>query len=733
MPARFRATRPNALVSRTLFRRDATTTTPSTILEASLTKSTSTSVGAETFLKTTRKSITPDTYRELRTRDRYLVSNLTPTSYFDVLGEALFDCPDLANLVVRDIMEVYRGKDSNRIHMLRTILTEDFSPLDLAVVSSVLQHLADVPGGLDFLSPDSVERLIGRVAYTQHPTQVERQFFQLICPLISDCATRHKAPGGAHSTTYYPPRIIKLAFRFLRQLLNMSQKEEALPLFQALLDTGHIPREMIQGLDSSSNDFNVIIFIALAKASLHWNWNGLTILTLTDILDLPRIPHQSIIDLNLDTIYALLDAPTPNGIRACRQLICKVHPHAPVPNSVIRQFYTSAMQLSQTDEAEELYHFTRTSSILDEHQYSPPHGLALSWLMYHLTTTSRRTYLSRQLVSEVVENNLPLPLHYRARFLSKAAAQGYATFARTLWERYSVGNDKHVVVGNSALMLRMISLFANLRRRSGTSQRFNDQNFFSEDGGTLETHTDDLTSFMTQVLQEYRAHHTPLVKAPHPALTSLARACFILGKYSEGLEVFRVLLERKEIPDMYDVNVALTAVAKAKPRLAARMIDRMIEKGLTPDAVTYGTVMHHALINNDSYLVYDMMEGIRGLKGTRLTLQSIAGVIRATVSSGTGGQEGLRDQLQSVVTMIETLNRTTTFSSPQVGKYLVSVSLRANDFILAYKFWYLLLRESAEWDDREQQLLRRRIAEMIRGSESLDTDQIGDMLAQLDQ
>jgi len=673
-------------------------------------------------------------YQILRKRDRHLVSNLPTSSYLNLVDEALVKSPDLANCVVRDIVEVYRGKHSHQIRMLQAILSQDFFALDRSVVVSVLQRLKDTQEGLDFLSSQSVVRLVRMVVIKQSSTQIDRLLVQFISPIISAHATRFRAPGRALSATYRPPKIIYAAFEFVHKLLNMSHQREALSLFQILIDSGHIPPETIKGLDSSSNNVDIIVCAALARASLHWNWRTLTIIIVNSLLDLPGTPHQSVIDLNLDAIYAILDTPTRRDMGMCRGLICKVHHHAPVPNSVVRQFYTSAAQSLAGHEAEVLYQFTRTTSVLEQHYYPPPDGLALSWLMYHLSVNSHRSHLSRQLASEVVQKNLPLPVQFRAHFLLNTAAQGYATLARRLWERYSVGNDKHVVVGNSALMIRMISLFAHLRRQAKASlESLKDPSVHLVDDGTLQRKSEDLTAFLTQVLQSYRAHHTPLLKAPHQVLTSLARACFIVGKYAEGLEVFKVLLQREEVPDMYDVNVALTAVAEAKPRLAARMIGRMIEKGLKPDAVTFGTVMHSALLCGDQALVNEMMDKIRRLRDTRLTFQSVAGLIRATITSGTEDQKDLRSRLQSVLTMIRSLNKTMPLS-PQTGKYLVSVSLRVQDFMMAYEFWNLLLRESAEWNDREQQLLRRRIADMINEHRAwLDNDRMLSMLAQLDQ
>jgi hypothetical protein len=137
----------------------------------------------------------------------------------------------------------------------------------------------------------------------------------------------------------------------------------------------------------------------------------------------------------------------------------------------------------------------------------------------------------------------------------------------------------------------------------------------------------------------------------------------------------------------------------------------MIERGLEPDAVTFGTIMHHALLHEDTTLVNKMKERIQSLDNTRLSLKSIAGFVRASVASG--GDASLTFRLRDVLTMIESLRKTKPVSSPQTGKYLVSTCLRIGDPVLAYKFWDLLLRESAEWSDTEHQRLRRGIAQLI--------------------
>ena len=72
-----------------------------------------------------------------------------------------------------------------------------------------------------------------------------------------------------------------------------------------------------------------------------------------------------------------------------------------------------------------------------------------------------------------------------------------------------------------------------------------------------------------------------------------------MGRISDGINTLKILLERRELPDMYDINVALSAMAEYSPRKASRMIGKMVRRGLTPDAVTFGTVLHHSIIHGD--------------------------------------------------------------------------------------------------------------------------------------
>lgn len=683
--------------------------------------------------------LTAKEYYELRSRDPSLVAQLPATSFLHISKQATKNkSPELANLVASDILELYQGGDAERVKILRTILSHDVSFLSRDILLRFLQQLQQSPDGIGPLTTNAVEHMARIVSDTSaHPS--DRPLLRLLHPILLEHLKPHYALGGIQSVTYHPPGIIYAAFATVHKLLVASLQPQALDIFQVLSESRQIPPEALQGADDSSGDFKQIICTALVKSCLHWNWRSLATIILTDVIDTSPTLDPSIIDLNTDVIYALLDTPNHRDIRACGNLIRLFHKHTPVPDSVIRQFYNISAEKLATEEAEAMYAFTRSDSVLGAHHYPPPQGAALPWLMFHFTSASRQTHLSRVLATEVVDDHLPIPLLSRAQFIAATAAQGYGKLSRALWERFATGADKSVILGNPALMIRMTSLFANLSKRTDVklrrqqSEKFKATDVNHEDDDALRTRSEDFVTFLDRVVLAFRAHHEPLAEAPHRVLTSLARACFIIGKFADGFSIFQILLDRKEIPDLYDVNVALSAVAEVEPRQASRMIERMTKSGIKPDAVTIGTVMNQALLHRDRELVDDMIRELQRLEDKRLTLKSMAGLINATVTPMDNEPKHVqRSKLQDALHIIKTFPDTNLSLSSQTGKRLVYASLHVEDPVLAYTFWNLVLRHSAEWNDTEQRTLRRLIGQMInKYRRQLDSTQVAAMLSHL--
>ncbi|KAG5654249.1 hypothetical protein H0H81_005492 [Sphagnurus paluster] len=654
-----------------------------------------------------REVLSRKAHQQSGTKEQSFDENLSTDAYPHDLSEADKNRdPKEAERAVAEILEKYDGGDAERDNMLRTKLSNEFSILSRPTLLRILQHLhTSSPNGLKFLTPTATGRLARRIWDSFNPLPTDRPFLRLLYPILLAQIEDFHGPQGLDVIKCRPPVIIYAAFAVVHKLLCLSFPRHALDLFQALVKANCIPSEAVQ-LNAASEDAKVIITSTLIRSSMYWNWRGLACAFLTELLTSPTSP-KPIIDLNNEAIYELLDTPTVRDIHACGHLIRLVHKHTPVCDNTIQSFYVGAHTAGAKEDAERMYAFTRSPKVSDTHQYPPPRGVPLAWLITHLTTTSSRTHLARTLCSEIVDSNLPIPTTMRAGIIAAAAKKGYALTARALWERYATEADAGLVVGDSALMIRLVSLFWNTHTRSLKE---------SWTGGPraeeMRVRSEDAAKFAKRVMKAFKSHHAPLADAPHWALTSLARACFIVGRFPDGFEVFRFLLDRKELPDMYDVNVALSAVAQLNPRAAAKMVMEM--KDLRADAVTYGTILHFAVQQGESNVVNSMVTLLQGLNDKRLSLKSLTNLIHATVSLlQSDSKEELGTKLPLILHLIDSFPDTNLASSVQTGKSLVYAALRAEDGELAYQFWKRLLHRSAQWDDDEQRVLRHRIGALL--------------------
>lgn len=656
----------------------------------------------------TGKSSDLQAYQHVRTLDRPSLAAMPVPLYFRLLKQASrVQAVALISQLIQDILEL--RPESDHAPAVREILASSMLPLlppDTLLI--MLQSLHRSSGHLDELSERDVTALIR--TYTRAPAhQADVSLVDLLFPILLTQLHQLPRPSGQAVLTYTPPEIIHASFAFLEKLLVLFENERALALFRVLVNSGNIPSEAVQTIPGLT-DFASIVRSSLVRASTHWHWRPLAERILSPMLATTPEPSQPTVLLTIDTIYACLTHPTIADLRACRSLIRQIHPFSPVPHGIVRQFYSVAEDIGAGHEAYELYSFTRSEEVLATHRYPCPRGSPLPWLLgYLLEIYSHR---AKDLGEEVLDGNLPIPIESRTDIVGGLASRGHATLARGLWTRFAAGKDGESFVCVPALMIRMVSLFHHLvtREEDIIAQRAGKGEFLDDE--LLRQRVEDFTEFMNLVLSEFAAAHSPIAGANHQILTSQARAFFIIGEFLRGFDTFKILLERKELPDLYDVNVILTAMAENDPREAAKIIDRMTDRGLHPDHVTFGTVLHHALAHGDMELVEDMVNRVRQMKNSQLSYKSIVSLVRGTIAFQPDATQ--RSKLQSVFRLIKSIGRSTVVATPHMGRYLVYAALRADDPVMAYTFWDYLLRESAPWNDREQEFQRRLIRTRIR-------------------
>lgn len=266
----------------------------------------------------------------------------------------------------------------------------------------------------------------------------------------------------------------------------------------------------------------------------------------------------------------------------------------------------------------------------------------------------------------------------------------------------------------------MVSMYANtIRKVESTLETAVDAEKNKSDGAGdfdpafYEERWEDMKAAAHHVVAEFRRIKEPLAEATHYDLTSLGRAYFILGDVSAGFDVFKTLLNRKEIPDLHDINVILSVMAEYTPRGAAQMIERMISKGVQPDPITFGTVIHFATIHRDTRLVSILIKRMRQLGNGQLTLKSVSALLRASIELENTSIASLRSNLQRALDIIRSLTESNFRCSPNTGKHCIKASLDVDDPFMAFNFWHLLVQGKVEWADREHIILRSRIAVRI--------------------
>lgn len=516
-------------------------------------------------------------------------------------------------------------------------------------------------------------------------------------------------------------------FRLIMHLSELHLREPATRTLQFLVEMAYIPPEAIQRMDQSSGDFHSIVVLTLVRSCMFWKWNSRALDLLRSYLGRKPPASPAINRLCQDVLYALMEYPTVEdldlGVSFVKDILSSPEPIL-VSAGIVRQIYSSAQRLGQPQIATSLYKLTQSEPIQSMHKYPLPSGTSLTWFLRHLTKHAAYLHLARHLVQQVADFCEPIPLEDRAAFISIAADNGFASPARSLWERYSSGRGGWVVAGNAALVVRMCGVFANLHRRSVARN--------SESTGLVDTliehgrHSNvdevdisflkdnkDFGDFANLVLTRYRELKEPLHHATREDLNALARANIILGHLTEAFRVLQIVTDRLERPDLHDANVVLSAIAIVDPQIALNMVQRMAVTGPNPDSISFGTVIHSAAKQRNYVVLANALHLARDT-GQQLTTKTVVTIIRASVALSGADKDALRDNLVHALEVIMANADSNRLATLKMGNFCINEALGADDPRLAFEFWKCVLQHRVEWDDELHGSLRRRIARSIR-------------------
>ena len=399
--------------------------------------------------------------------------------------------------------------------------------------------------------------------------------------------------------------------------------------------------------------------------------------------------------------------------------------------------------------------------------YPVPHGPSLLWLLETMLKESKNVHLCRILAKEVVDSNVDIPVYDRGQFIRLLANAGFAQPARKLWERYSQ-DESQGVIGHAGAMIRLASLFYHLGKGLEAKEAMVDEGpevfgslsisssdaeetFDSGEGGVEMAAIDEedakvlfdanaAKAFAKEVVDGFRACKVPLERASRHDLNALARAYFMMDRTEEGFALFGMVKATRS-PDMHDVNVVLSGVAKYNVGLASRMIDRMHQRGLVSDGVTWGTVIHLAFLKGDTDLMISLVKRAQERGTSKFTARTISSLIRASVSDvpsgsqltshtitlgdkrtigslqltfgGEGGVEQIRRNLDMAWHLIETLDTRAFVGTWSLAKFCLDRALWVGDAELAFRFWSKYLSLKTQWNDPGQAESRKKLYELV--------------------
>ena len=406
-------------------------------------------------------------------------------------------------------------------------------------------------------------------------------------------------------------------------------------------------------------------------------------------------------------------------------------------------------------------------SITANTKYPVPRGPPLLWLLEAMLKESKNVHLCRRLAEEVVDLNIDIPVYDRGQFIRLVANAGLAQAGRELWVRYS-RDEAQGVIGHAGVMIRLVSLFyhlgEDLEAKEATidegsvifqpspvspldAEEFSDDDDYDVEIGVIDGDgakalfdADVAKGFAKEVIDKFRACKVPIENASRHDVNALARAYFMTDQTEEGFALFQSTKAIRS-PDMYDVNVVLSGVAKYNVGLASKMIDRMYERGLVPDAVTWGTVIHLAFLKGDTELMISLVKRAQERGMSEFTSKTISSLIRASVLDtspgsqlashtvtlgskemvgslqlsfgGEGCIEQIRQNLDAAWHLMGTLDTVAYVGAWSLAKFCLDRALWVGDAELAFRFWDQYLGWKTQWSDADQSKSRKRLYELV--------------------
>ncbi|KZT44412.1 hypothetical protein SISSUDRAFT_976641 [Sistotremastrum suecicum HHB10207 ss-3] len=400
-----------------------------------------------------------------------------------------------------------------------------------------------------------------------------------------------------------------------------------------------------------------------------------------------------------------------------------------IPHDIIWKFYDHTWELDQYRQAMDVYQFLRRPEILERRQYPPPKGRAVEWLLYGFLGRAHNMQGAKVLVEHLYRDDRNLSIHDVMMVISQCCQRGFWEAALALWKRHTAHESKEklsddrlamrtALYGSPKVMLKMVKLLKHLETRAysraGESEDGNATPFLERidiKNQLVEMPSpEECIRLARFIISKHIEVKGPMEKATRHDINALSRAYFVLGNVEEGLATMKILLDHGMIPQAHDISVMLSGMAAIDPRRAARMMQRMLDRGLKPEKVDFGALLHEASTEGDDVLVGMLMHKAQEVGIGQLSSRAIHTLVQRSLRFGQAGEAEqpveAKETLERALAMMSRMEFTDHVATPALGARCVRASLGVNQAELAYQFWRRFVAGKVDGTSMTQRTLR---------------------------
>ncbi|KAF9511810.1 hypothetical protein BS47DRAFT_1346227 [Hydnum rufescens UP504] len=197
------------------------------------------------------------------------------------------------------------------------------------------------------------------------------------------------------------------------------------------------------------------------------------------------------------------------------------------------------------------------------------------------------------------------------------------------------------------------------------------------------------------IVADYVRLKSPLKRASHMDLTHIARLSFLIHDTDTALYALKCVLDRNEMPDIYDLNVLLGGIAQSNPRQASKMAHKALALGVRVDRISWTLIIHHALLLGDFKLA-ELIINKSNTENITWDYQSIDMIVRRGFNDKVADRDYATEFFHNSLRLLQRQAREGREAWTSLGIVTVNRALHWRMPVMAFEFWKLLCKPKLE-------------------------------------